>query len=533
MTGRCVVASMRRPIAALFVMSTALAWVSLGGGSPAGASEPINGGGSTWSAVAIAAWASDVAEQGLTVNYQDLGSTAGRQGYTAGTFDFAVSEIPFQAQYCTNPADPNTCYDELTQPGLLARPYVYMPIVAGGTSLLYNIPINGRQFTHLNLSPVALTKIFTGEITNWDNPMIAAENPGVRFPNLAIQPVVRSDGAGTSYQFTAFMKYEDPSDWQAFCERAGIHQNPCPPTSQFPYSALPNSEAEDGSDGIADWVSEPYNPGSIGYAEAAYGLQDGIPLVSLQNRAGSYVQPTAKAVAVALTGAIINSDNTQNLTGVYSNPDPRAYPMSSYSYMIVPTTDAPPMDTSKGATLGHFILYFLCQGQQQAAPLGYSPLPPNLVQIGFNAEQRIPGAPRPPPIRTCNNPTITGGFLNGIGTPVVAGHGGRAVSGSTSGGSGTRTSEVTGRSVQSHAGSSTTVAAKTSHAQSFNSQNSRAAVELATSSPQLFGKAFRPMSEGLLALVIAITIAILVAPRAVGNFGWLGRLRRPKSRDSG
>jgi len=533
MTGRTVAVSFRAPMAALVVITMVLASIYFGSGSPAEASEPINGGGSTWSAPAIAAWTSDVAREGITVNYQgNVGSTAGRQGYTAGTYDFAVSEIPFQAQYCTTPGQPNTCYDELTQPGLLARPYVYMPIVAGGTSLLYNLPINGQPFTHLQLSPVTLTKIFTGGITNWDDPTIAAENPGVRFPDLKIQPVVRSDGAGTSYQFTAFMKYEDPTDWQAFCERAGIQQNPCPPTSQFPYEALPNSEAEDGSSGVADWVSDSYNPGSIGYAEAAYGIEVGVPVVSLQNRAGSYVQPTAKAVAVALTGAIINSDNTQNLLGVYSNPDPRAYPMSSYSYMIVPTTDAAPMDLSKGDTLGQFILFFLCQGQQQAAPLGYSPLPPNLVQIGFNAEQRIPGAPRPPPIGTCNDPTITGDFLAGIGTPVVAGHGGGAASGSTSGGGSTRTSGVTERSVQRHAAAKHATV-KTSHRQSFNAQSSQAPVELATSSPQLFGKAFRPMSEALLALVIAITVGILVAPRAAGSFSGLGRRRKPKSGDPG
>jgi len=534
MTGSRPGAPVRARKAARLVLATALAFVALGVGvgRQAVASEPINGGGSTWSAVAVQAWQADVARQGLTVNYQATGSTAGRQGYTSGIYDFAISEIPFQPQYCTTPGVQSTCYDEQTQPGLLARPYVYMPIVAGGTSLLYNLQIDGQKFTHLQLSPVTLAKIFTGGITNWDNPAIAAENPGVPFPNLTIQPVVRSDGAGTSYQFTAFMAFEDPADWNAFCQRAGIQQDPCPPTSQFPYSALPNSEAEDGSDGVANWVAAPYDNGSIGYAEAAYGLDRGVPLASLQNAAGAYVQPTAKAVAVALTRAIINSDNTQNLTGVYTNPDPRTYPMSSYSYMIVPTTDAAPMDLSKGDTLGQFILFFLCQGQQQAAPLGYSPLPPNLVQIGFNAEQRIPGAPRPPPIRTCNDPTITGDFLAGIGTPVVAGHGGGAASGSTSGGGSTRTSGVTERSVQRHAAAKHATV-KTSHRQSFNAQSSQAPVELATSSPQLFGKAFRPMSEALLALVIAITVGILVAPRAAGSFSGLGRRRKSKSGDPG
>ena len=498
--------------------------------TPAGASEPINGGGSTWSAVAIQQWQSDVARQNLTVNYQATGSTAGRQGYTAGTYDFAVSEIPFQAKYCTNPADPNTCYDEQTQPGLLARPYLYMPIVAGGTSLLYNIQIEGQRFTHLRLDPVTLTKIFTGGITNWDSPAIAADNPGVQFPNLQIQPVVRSDGAGTSYQFTAFLAYEDPGDWNAFCRRAGIAQTPCPPTSQFPYSALPNSQAVDGSDGVANWVGAPYNNGSIGYAEAAYGYTNGIPLASLRNAAGVYTQPNPYAVAVALTRAVINADHTQNLYGVYANPDPRTYPMSSYSYMIVPITDAAPMDLSKGQTLSRFILYFLCQGQQEAAHLYYSPLPPNLVEIGFSVEHRIPGAAPAPPLKDCNDPTITDGFLNGIGSPTIKGQGGGPTSGAvgpsgTTAASGPATTAASGPATTNSNAAAVAVASasSTARAHAARARSSRssatsvttAPAELAVSAPQLYGRAFRPTAIEVSVLAVLVVGALILGPPAL------------------
>jgi phosphate ABC transporter phosphate-binding protein len=389
------------------------------------ASQPINGGGSTWSAPAIAQWSADVADKGLTVNYQATGSTAGRDGYIAGTYDFAVSEIPFQPNYCTVPSNPSTCTDEQTEPGLLARPYAYMPIVAGGTSLMYNLQIDGKAFTGLKLTPKVMTQIFTGVITNWNNPAIAAINPGVSFPNQAITPVVRSDGAGTSADITAFMGAEDPTDWNAYCKSQGIQWtgSVCPPTSQYPASG--NMAAEDGSNGVADYVAAPYDHGSIGYVEAAYPLALGSPMASLQNSAGVYTQPTAVNVAVALTKAVINANNTENLTAVYFNPDPRTYPMSSYSYMIVPTTTATPFNTSKGQTLGQFILFFLCQGQQNIDKLGYSPLPPNLVQIGFQVEQQIPGSPTPMPLADCNNPTITDHYLqdNDIGGgPSVTGH---------------------------------------------------------------------------------------------------------------
>jgi phosphate transport system substrate-binding protein len=522
-------------LAAAVVAAVAGAQLSM---PAAGASEPVNGGGSTWSAVAIQAWQADVARQGLTVNYQPTGSTAGRQGYTAATYDFAVSEIPFQPQYCTNPADPSTCYDEQTQPGLLARPFAYMPIVAGGTSLLYNLQVNGQQFTKLQLTPATVTKIFTGVISNWNDPAIAVENPGVSFPDLKIQPVVRSDGAGTSYQFTAFMAFADPADWNAFCAKAGIAQNPCPPTSQYPYGSLPNSAPEDGSDGVANWVAAPYNNGSIGYAEAAYGINRGVPLASLQNASGVYVQPTAKAVAVALTRAVINPDHSQNLQGVYTNPDPRAYPMSSYSYMIVPTTDAAPMDLSKGATLSRFILYFLCQGQQEAAPLGYSPLPPNLVELGFSVEQQIPGAAAPPPLNSCNNPTITGGFLNDIGSPSgpgVGGHGGpvsgpapgtqSTVRGPTGPASGTAfgptaSSSATGGLSRSagtggRGGTTSTLgagpAAATGDTVGTLGDNGPSSALLA-SAPQAFGRHFRATSILTAVVVILVLALALLTP---------------------
>src|SRR5207244_2280436 len=137
------------------------------------------------------------------------------------------------------------------------------------------------------------------------------------------------------------------------------------------------------------------------------------PVVSVLNQAGYYVQPTAQAVSIALTAARINPDRTQVLDAVYTNPDARAYPVSSYSYMIVPTGTQAPFSTDKGNVLGRFILYFLCAGQQKAVQLGYSPLPKNLVQFGFDAERLIPGAPAPPPIDQCANPTITGSFITG------------------------------------------------------------------------------------------------------------------------
>ena len=108
--------------------------------------------------------------------------------------------------------------------------------------------------------------------------------------------------------------------------------------------------------------------------------------------------PSSENVAVALKHATLNSDLTQNLLAVYAAPEADAYPLASYSYLVTQTTG---FDPAKGAVLGKWIIYIACAGQKEAAPLGYSPLPPNLVEAVFSAVKRIPGAPTPPPI----NPT--------------------------------------------------------------------------------------------------------------------------------
>jgi phosphate transport system substrate-binding protein len=374
---------------------------------PAHASVVLDGAGSTWSAIAVNQWRADVNRTGLNINYNASGSTAGRVFYYTNEVDFAISEIPFTAAY--KDATGTVVTNEIA----LAehRPYVYLPIVAGGTSFMYHLDIGGQRFTNLQLDPPTISKIFTGVITNWDDPAIKALNPGVPFPNLAIRPVVRSDGSGTTAQFTAYMVNQEPAIWNAFCQKVGL-PTPCPSTSLYP--EFPGSVAQQLSDGVANYVAASYNNGAITYVEYGYAKERDFPVASMLNKAGGYAQPTAFNVAVALQGASFNSDGTQNLQGVYNyNAGAYAkdvYPISSYSYMIAPTTTAAPFSTDKGNVLGQFILYFACAGQQKAEQLGYSPMPRPLVANAFAAEARIPGAPAPPPLdyAHCQNPTLNG-----------------------------------------------------------------------------------------------------------------------------
>lgn len=392
-----------------FAVAAAIGAATLAVAQPSGGASALatlDGAGSTWSQIAVDQWRADVARQGLVVNFQGVGSTAGRVAYYQNQVDFAVSEIPFQPPIVDRTG--NTSSDELALAA--RRPYAYMPIVAGGTAFMYNLSAGGQRITDLKLAPATLAKIFTGSIRNWNDPAIAADNPGRTLPATRIKPVIRSDGSGTSAQFTAFMKAETPSEWSTLCQRANLGAN-CPATSLYPDFADSGFAAQQFSDGVANFVAAPYNDGAITYVEYGYAKERGFPVASVRNVSGQFVQPTALNVAIALQGATINRDGTQVLTGVYRNTDPRAYPVSSYSYMIVPTSTATPFSTEKGEVLSRFAYYFLCAGQQKAEQLGYSPLPRNLVQFAFDAVVKVPGALAPPAINTCANPTITGEFI--------------------------------------------------------------------------------------------------------------------------
>ncbi|MFE2290182.1 phosphate ABC transporter substrate-binding protein PstS [Streptomyces sp. NPDC059452] len=365
----------------------------------------ITGAGSTWSSNALDQWRRNVAANlGMTVNFAATGSSDGRQQFRNGTADFAVSEIPYGLEEggVTEPAP--------------RRGFAYMPIVAGGTAFMYNLRIGGKKVTNLRLSGEVLAKIFTSRITRWDAPEIKADNPGLTLPGRQIIPVVRSDGSGTTAQFTSWLAKEHRSEWDDFCRRAG-RSTPCRMTSYFPTAPGTSQIAKSGSLGVSGYVRQNHAEGAITYVEYSYAIKTGFPVAKMLNRSGYYVEPTAASVAVGLMAARINNDKgstdylTQILDGVYRSGDRRTYPLSSYSYMVVPTSldgEKNPMTEAKGRTLGAFANYFLCDGQQQADELGYSPLPKNLVLAGFEQVRRIPGAPTGAVnINSCRNPTFS------------------------------------------------------------------------------------------------------------------------------
>ena len=402
---------MNRPLSALLAVLTLALLPAVAPtaaaeeGAPAGraAYAQIEGSGSTWSEVIVQQWISDVDALGMKVTYNGGGSSQGRKNFAQNVTDFGISEIPYPGVDEFGNADNSN-----------GREFAYLPIVAGGTAFTYQLKIGNELVRNLRLSGETLVKIFTNQITNWNDPAITEDNNGRAFPSLPITPVVRSDGSGTTAQLTTWMDSEHGSLWRDYYGRSGY-------TSYYPRKG--RMIAQSGSDQVMNTISGFAGNGTIGYVEYSYPLNKDYPVVKVLNEGGYYVEPTQYNVAVALTKARINQDRgsqlylTQILDGVYRSTDPRAYPLSSYSYMLIPTGAADQrMSTAKRQTLGDFMYYSLCEGQSKAGPYGYSPLPLNLVQAGFQQLARLKEADPAVDLTNrdvskCNNPTFVGGDL--------------------------------------------------------------------------------------------------------------------------
>jgi phosphate transport system substrate-binding protein len=313
-----------------------------------------------------------------------------------------VSEIGYQGR------DPLTGESDTPQ----GRGYAYLPLVSGGTSFPYQVRVRGQLVRNLRLSGETLAKIFTNHITDWSDPQITRDNNGRQLPALPIIPVLHSEGSGSTAQFTRYLATEFPDLWRGFAGQDVF-------TEYFPRKG--GAIAQSGSDGVMNFVSSAAANGSIGYDEYSYALGKDYPVAKLRNAAGVYTLPTEFNVAVALTQAVINTDKSspdyllQNLDRVYVFGDPRAYPLSSYSYFILPTAaDDQKLTTAKRQTLADFIYYSICDGQKEVGPIGYSPLPVNLVQAGFEQVGKLaladPGVDLTRrDVSTCNNPTFIAG----------------------------------------------------------------------------------------------------------------------------
>ena len=490
----------------------------------------INGSGSSWAANAVNQWVADVASQGIQVVYTPDGDAQGRQDFANKTSDFSVTSIGYQG------VDPVTGVNDTSQ----GRNYAYLPIAAGGTAFPYQIVIDGKQVRNLRLSGETLAKIFTNKITNWDNSAITKDNNGHALPSLPIVPVVQAEGSGATAQLSRYFATEFPSIWSSFAGSAGE-------TEYFPRAG--DQIAQNGSNAAMNYVASSEANGSIGYVEYSYALSVNYPVVQMLNAAGYYVLPNQYNVAVALERAQINMDQSspdyllQNLNHVYVNPDPRTYPLSSYVYMIEPTGAYPSPETNitpaKRQSIADFEYYSICQGQREIGPIGYSPLPVNLVEAGFGQLQKLKSADpsldlSERNIQTCGNPTFIKGhpdenYLAKIAPmPAVCDKVGEGPCASSSGSGATSTTEVTttttkgttsstiaggGTSTTVPNGATTTVPTVTTSTQAVTIQNET-----------LAGYSSSSLGNELSPIAVLLLLAVFFVPPGVAV--WLSRRRK-------
>ena len=338
------------------VLSLALALAACGGDEatpvaggdqaarPAGAGDEvaaqITGAGSTFFFPLVSRWSADYnAATGRQVNYQSIGSGGGIAQIKAGTVDFGASDAPLTSA-------------ELDEAGLLQ-----FPVVIGGVVPVVNV--EGIEPGELRLTGPLLADIYLGKVTTWNDPAIAAVNPGVALPATEINLVQRSDGSGTTFNFTNYLSKVSPQ-WQADIGEGKSVQ-------------WPDGVGGKGNEGVASYVQQ--IAGSIGYVELAYALQNGMSYTQLQNAAGNFVAPSAESFQAA--GATADWAGAQDFNLVITNAaGEQAWPIAATVFALMHKA---PQDPQRSAAAREFFAWALENGQQQASSLDYVPLPPELV----------------------------------------------------------------------------------------------------------------------------------------------------------
>ena len=332
-----------------FAAASAALFVSACGG-PSGnqqangtakAGAEVTGAGSTFVYPVLSAWASDYAGQsGTKVNYQSIGSGGGISQVKAGTVDFGASDQPLDSA-------------ELAESGL-----AQFPIVIGGIVPVINL--TGIEPGKLRLTGPLLADIFAGKVKSWNNPSIVKINPGVKLPSAPIAIVHRSDGSGTTFNFTHYLSQVSPS-WKAG-------------PGEGKTVSWPGGVGGKGNEGVAAYVKQ--LPNSIGYVEYAYVLQSGMNYASLQNAAGNFVQPSAETFSNAAETA--DWAKAQDFNLVMTNaPGANAYPLTATTFILMPKS---PKEAARSKAALDFFRFALDSGQRQAKKLDYVPLPQPLVK---------------------------------------------------------------------------------------------------------------------------------------------------------
>ncbi len=301
----------------------------------------LNGAGATFPYPIYSKWFSEYNKlrPDVQINYQSIGSGGGIQQLKSGTVDFGASDMPLDDQKLKE----------------MPMQILQLPTVLGSVVPAYNVSgISGD----LKFTPQALAGIYLGKITKWNDKAIADANPGVNLPNKSIIVIHRSDGSGTTFVWTDYLSKVSP-EWKS---KVGSNTS----------VKWPVGLGSKGNEGVAGLVRQ--TDGALGYVELIYALQTKIPFGSVQNADGQFIKASLQSTTAA--AAAIKAGATDLRLSITNAPGKNAYPISSFTYLLVPTQWK---DAGKRKVMVDFLNWMLDKGQGTAEQLDYAPLPKSVV----------------------------------------------------------------------------------------------------------------------------------------------------------
>jgi len=352
-------------ISVVVLLAVALAFCGCGnqlatsttGSTKSAATADLTGAGATFPYPIYSKWFSDYGQSiGTRINYQSIGSGAGIQQLKARTVDFGASDAPLSDEEIKS----------------MPRPVIHIPTVAGAVVLTYNIPGIDKG---LKLTPEIISGIFLGKIKSWDDSSIVKVNPGVKLPKQAIFIAHRSDGSGTSFIFTNYLAAVS-SEWKM---DVGAGKS----------VKWPVGIGGKGNEGVAGIVKQ--TPGTIGYVELAYAVQNKLPYAFVQNKSGQFIEPSIESTTAAANGAAATMKNDIR-TLIVNSAEKDAYPIAGFTYILLYKDQT---NTEKAKATAEFLRWAIHDGQKEAKPLLYAPLPQSVVSINDEALKSIQSNGKP------------------------------------------------------------------------------------------------------------------------------------------
>jgi len=309
---------------------------------PALGQTTLNGAGATFPYPMYSKWFSEYNKlhSDIQINYQSIGSGGGIRQVLNGTVDFGASDGPMT--------------DEQLKEAKVK--ILHIPTVLGADVPAYNIPgVSGE----IKFTPDVLANIFLGKITTWNDPAIAKANPGLNLPNQTIILVHRSDGSGTTYIWTDYLS-KVSKEWESSVGKGTSVK-------------WPVGLGGKGNEGVAGQIRQ--LPGSIGYIELIYAVENKITYGSVQNAAGNFVKASLDGVTEA--AASVKTMPADFRVSITNAPGKTAYPVSSFTWLLIPVQSK---DANKGKILSDFLNWMVTDGQKMTAQLSYAPLPQSVAE---------------------------------------------------------------------------------------------------------------------------------------------------------